>query len=47
MACSCKNQWINTSHILDWMIEGIHSKGRKVFVETLAIRIRNPKEEKK
>jgi hypothetical protein len=27
------------------MIEGIHFKGCKVFVETLAIRIRNPKEE--
>jgi hypothetical protein len=29
------------------MIEGIHFKGCKVFVETLAIRIRNPKEGKK
>jgi hypothetical protein len=29
------------------MIEGIHFKGWKVFVETLAIRIRNPNEEKK
>jgi hypothetical protein len=29
------------------MIEGIHFKGCKVFVETLAIRIRNPNEEKK
>jgi hypothetical protein len=29
------------------MIEGIHFKGCKIFVATLAIRIRNPKEEEK